>query len=470
MDVWKEIDNQKENAIKSDRKYKKFLEETLDDPHKRYFQESWEGRIPLEYHTEAVSKPVYHPLTISRVLIYLNPVGLKKYSDLKEYTLKWFGMTLESLRDYVKNGWVIIQLNAKDEYDKKSQDEINEFFRDLEAKPIYVYLVDDLLPSIIGYENKTLNEILSEEKKRVKNLHKRWSNIIKEPIEIGGVEIDADKVMENYVKLKFIKDVFENEGYKKTANGIKAEIDSLEKIENSKALALRAYTSFLIYGTPLLYCDGSGFVSVGPEPYWCIVQANTKRMFEKIKAKCKKVISSTWTNEKILYFDNIEKPHEIINRHYTAIKDMNEKEARGLEKKIKLMIKEVYGRCDNKGNYIEAFKSYENEASGAESRKITIPISFGSALVGWVIGGIIGALMGLTPLLTEVKPIKTIALKRVAGGKIFGVNIEEEEIPDLGIEIPEAYKDYRFRVFKIPVKKQDHASEEIKTAELPNKT
>jgi hypothetical protein len=39
----------------------------------------------------------------------------------------------------------------------------------------------------------------------------------------------------------------------------------------------------------------------------------------------------------------------------------------------------------------------------------------------------------------------------------------------LGVEIPEAYKDIRFRVLKIPVENKDHTSEEITTVELSDK-
>jgi hypothetical protein len=473
--IWEDIEYQKEMAIGSDEEYKKFLEETLDDPLKKYFQESWDKKIPLEYHTEAVSKPVYHPLVISRVLVYFNPYqlkGKKKYRDLKEYSFKWFGMSLECLKKYVEKGWVIVQLNTEDKYDGDSRNEINEFFRNLKARPIYVNIVDDLLPSFAG-EDKTLESILSEEKNRVKDLHERWLNIVKKPIKLHGVVINADKVMENYLKLKLLRDVFENKGDQKTANGINIELKFLEESKNPIELAQRAYSSFLIYGTPILYCNGSGFVSVGSEPYWYIVQANTKTILGKIKGFMRRITSKiTRKNEKILYFDDIKKPHEIIRNHFELVNQGRYEKVKEQEEDIKLMIEKVYARVNEKGTYVKALGSYENEVRGvveSKLKKITVPLSIGNALLGSITEGIIGILMAFTPLLTESRPIKTIALKCVAGNRIFGIEIEEKEIPDLGVEIPEAYKDIRFRVLKIPVENKDHTSEEITTVELSDK-
>ena len=468
MDVWNEIETQKENVIKSDKEYKKFLEETLDNPLRKYFQESWKNKIPLEYHTEAVGKPVYHPLTISRALLYFNPNRLRE-NTLKEESLKWFGMTIDSLKEYVKNGWVIVQLNTAETYSDSSRQEIEDFFMGLEAKPIYVNIVDDLLPSHLGHDNKMLKDFLNENEKedRIKELYKKWCNIIKEPVKAHGVIIGPDKVKENYIKLEFLRDIFENKGDQETVNAINAELKHLEETKDCEELLQRTYTAFLIYGTPILYCDGSGYVSVGLEPYWNIVQANTKTMFEKIKVKAKRVISSIYRDQKILYFPDIEQPYEIIKNHFKNVKQENVNKVRELEKEIRQMIEKVYHRVDEKGNYIKTFKSYEDEAVGSELRKITFPLTFGTAIVGGLAtGGMIGSMIGLIPLLTELEPIKTISLKYVAGNNILGEEIKEEEIPDLTIEIPKAYKDFRFRTLKIPVEDEDPTSGEMTIAEL----
>lgn len=468
MDIWKDVEYQKEQAMKSNKEYKVFLEETLDKPMKGYFQESWDNKIPLEYHTEAVGKPVYHPLTISRVLIYFNPDRLRDRT-LKEESLEWFGMTLGSLKEYVENGWIIVQLNTADTYNKKSQQEIENFFNGLDTKPIYVNIVDDLLPSYLGYDNKMIKDVLSEKEKeyRIKELYKNWCNIIKKPIEIHGVKISADKVKENYLKLEILRDAFNSKRDKEAADNINVELKYLEKIKNPEELAQRTYTSFLIYGTPILYCDGSGFVSVGSEPYWHILQESTKSLFGKVRQKIKSIRKYTLKSEEILYFENIKSPHNIVREHRMWVVKKDEERARELEKKIIDMVYVVYSRANEKRSYIEAFKSFKNEAVGATLNKITIPLTLATAVGGYMLGGVIGSLMGMSPLALEVEPIKTIALKCVAKNRIFGVKIEENEIPDMKIKSPRAYKNFRFRVFKIPVEEKDHASEKVTYAELP---
>ena len=464
MNVWKVIEKQKEDAIKSDKEYKKFLEETLDEPFREYFQASWKNKIPLEYHTEAVGKPVYHPLTISRVLLYFNPNRLRE-NTLKKESLEWFGMSIDSLKKYVENGWIIVQLNTAETYSDRARQEIEDFFKNLEAKPIYVNIVDDLLPSVLGHDNKTLKDFLNEKEKEIKELYKKWCNIFKKPIKVHGAIIGPDKVKENYIKLEFLRDVFENKGDQGTVDAINVELKHLEEAKDRKELAQRAYTAFLIYGTPILYCDGSGYVSVGLEPYWNIVQANTKTMFGKIKVKAKRVLSSI-KDEKTLYFPYEEQPREIIESHFKCIKQGNVNKARELEKKIIEMVDDVYHTAYRRKSYIKAFESYENEAAGAKLGKITVPLSIGTALIGYVFGGIIGTFIGLTPLLTELEHIRTIALKYVTGNRILGVEISEEELPDLRIKIPKAYKDFRFRTLKIPVENVDPTSGEMTITEL----
>lgn len=104
MSIWDDIEAQKEDAKKD---YKKVLKEVIDDPLEKYFKDSKRGKIPIEYHTEASSKPVYHPLAISRVLVYFNPQDLRE-KCLKQYSFGWFGMTLDTLKKYVEEGWVIV--------------------------------------------------------------------------------------------------------------------------------------------------------------------------------------------------------------------------------------------------------------------------------------------------------------------------------------------------------------------------
>jgi len=324
------------------------------------------------------------------------------------------------------------------------------------------------LPSVLGHGNKTLKNFLNgkEKEDRIKELYKKWCNIIKESIKAHGVTIGPDKVKENYIKLEFLRDVFENKGDQEAVDYINAELKGLEETKDSDKLSQKTYTAFLIYGTPILYCDGSGYVSVGLEPYWNIVHANTKNMFEETEVKDKGISRSIFKDEKILYFPYIEQPpHEIIKNHFKCVKQGNVNKARELEKEIIEMVKDVYSTAYGKSGHINAFKWYKDAAAGAELRKITLPLTFGTVLVGFVTGGIIGTLIGIMPSLTELESIKTIALKYVAGNKILGVEIKEE-LPDLRIKIPKAYKDFRFRMLKIPVEDGDPTSGEMTIAEL----
>lgn len=481
MNIWNKIDTQKENAIESDKEYNKFLKEILDKPIKNYFQESWKNKIPLEYHTERVGKPVYHPLTMSRVLIYFNPNRLRK-NKLKEESLVWFGMSIDSLKKYVENGWIVVQLNTRETYSNRARQEIEDFFKDMEAKPIYVNIVDDLLASVLGY--KTLKDFLNEKEKedRIKKLHERWKNIIPKPIEVYDVPIDADKVKENYLRLKFLRDAFENKGDQEAVDAINVELEQLEKIKESIELAKRAYTTFLIYGTPILYCDGSGYVSVGLEPYWKIVEGNTKNIFKKIKEKAKEVFCSILKDKKILYFPDIGQPHEIIKNHFKYIKFVKNRhendlpipqepvnKARELEEKIIDMIDKAYYRVEERGDYIKAFESYENEVIGASDSELNVinfGLSNGISLVLSMVGGmIVGTILGNTPFLSK-RIKKTLALKYVVGDKTFGVEIKEEEIPNVRLNTLKPYSDIKFRTFKIPVEDTDPTSGEMTIAEL----
>ena len=483
MSIWDDIEAQKEDAKKD---YKKVLKEVIDDPLEKYFKDSKRGKIPIEYHTEASSKPVYHPLVISRVLVYFNPQDLRE-KCLKQYSFGWFGMTLDTLKKYVENGWIIVQLNTRDKYKDSIRKEIEEFFRETEAKPIYVHIIEQSLLSTIGYENITFEEYLEQEKKseQMKNLEKRWHEIIKRPIEMYGVEIKADKVMDHYIKLKLLRDVFREKGYEMTADAIDVELKNLAKIESRRELAQRTYTSFLIYGTPIFYCKCSGFVSVGSEPFWYVVQRNTKTIFGKIKEKFKEDIESkTIKNKVTLYFEDIdEHPHKIIKKHYFYVKEENIDKAKELEGQIIKMINEVYQRCEEKGDYIKAFESFMNEGLARLRRiiedKILIPASLSTGIVGCIgydsTVSIIGVMLTLTSVLTRSKRIETIALKCVARNKIFelrikeekfGVEIKEEEIPDMRIKTPKPYEEFRYRVFRIPVKEEHHTSEKVTIARL----
>ena len=49
-------------------------------------------------------------------------------------------------KKYVENGWIIVQLNTAETYSDRTRQEIEDFFKDLEAKPIYVKLMICCLP------------------------------------------------------------------------------------------------------------------------------------------------------------------------------------------------------------------------------------------------------------------------------------------------------------------------------------
>ena len=183
------------------------------------------------------------------------------------------------------------------------------------------------------------------------------------------------------------------------------------------------------------------------------------KIMEKFRVKFKGFIEFiTMKNQKILYFEDIRKPHDIIKKHYYAVKELrNIKEAKELENKIIKMIDKVYHRVKEKGDYMRAFESFENEAIGAAEKKISFPLSIGEMLIGYVLG-FIGNLIGLFG--------RNIALRCVVRDKIFGVQIREDEIPDIRIKTLEPYKNIKYRIFRIPVKDEHHTSEEVTLAKL----
>ena len=491
MSIWETICYQREEAINSDEKdYKKFLERTLDDSVKLYFKDSWDKKIPLEYHTEAVGKPIYHPLAMGRVLIYFNPAKLAE-KDLRTHSYEWFGMSLETLKDYVKNGWFVIQLNTAYKYNERSRSEINGFFGDskeMKSRVLYVDIVDDFLPSVAGFGNITLDDALKLEKEKMKKQEEEkkymdlWKNILGEQGDkYGGVEITPQKVEENYLKLRFLKKYFDEIKDTQSVSGITKELNAYENpkgewgginIEDmAHNLASKTYTSFLLYGTPLLYTDGSGYVSVGSNTYWNLVQKNTKNIFTKARKGLDKFIISRFNNKNILYFENIKNPEKILKNHREHTLHGEYNLAKEEEKKIKEMIEVLFCRSKEKGNYRKAIKSFENEAAGAEHGRISIPLSLGTSLLGIIVAGIIvannvaGALIGLIPLAKDInRGIRNIALKSVFNDKILGVEINEQDLPNMTAEGLKAYKEVTFRVFKVPVTDQDHTNEEITVA------
>jgi len=348
----------------------------------------------------------------------------------------------------------------------------------MEVKPIYVHIIEESLLSTIGYEKITFEDYLKqtrEKSEEIKNLEERWSNFWRKytngPIEMYGVKIDVNKVIDHYIRLKLLRDAFRkfrNKKYAETADVINEELEYLANIKNfnnAEEFARRAYTSFLNYGTPILYCKYSGFVSIGSEVFWKNVQNNTKTIFgkimEKFGVKFKGLMEFiTMKNQKILYFEDIEEPpHDIIKKHYYAVKELrNIDKAKELENEIIKMIDKVYHRVNEKGDYMKAFKSYEDEAIGAAEKKISFPIAIGSMIIAYVIDKYIGGLIGLFG--------KNIALKCVVRDKIFGVEIREDEIPDMIIKTLEPYKNIRYRIFRIPVKEEHHTSEEVTVAKL----
>ena len=231
-----------------------------------------------------------------------------------------------------------------------------------------------------------------------------------------------------------------------------------------------------------------------------------KLYLEKIKKEVERVIESiTMKNRKILYFEDIdEPPYKIIKKHYSyIIKEFrNIDKAKELEDKIIKMINEVYQRVEEKGDYIKAFESFMNEGLARLKRTLisgldiisnalnivsifSIPLSLGVVKIGYNNEynpnlssniNIIGAMLTLTSVLARSKLIETIALKCVARNKIFelkikekkfGVEIKKEEIPaDMRIKTPKPYEEFRYRIFRIPVKEGHHISEEVTLAKL----
>jgi|GEM_PF-2192580 len=280
---WYEINWQREKAIENpvtslddlkDGFIEPFFGELFDDP-----------KIPLSYYTKPCAWASDYPLTYRRAMVYLNPNEghLADYS-LEEYAVAEFGCTYETFEKLVEDGWLVVLLDDRSEYDLETKTEISDLFDNLEVssygfkpRPRYVNLVDVALGAgVIEQSNDDLDDYVRASgadhdfvdidatiEEAMKS--EPWAHLEGRFGDLYGVGGRKRRkyVTERALKLRLVGDALDREEFRKIASNIETLVESGVDDEN---LVRPVYTAWNHVGTPIFYSDQSGDTDIGPGP------------------------------------------------------------------------------------------------------------------------------------------------------------------------------------------------------------
>jgi hypothetical protein len=325
--IWYNIDVQEQKASSvpelESKKIERFIQESLGSNLKKYYKESYFLETPLSYYTKSCSWAVDYVWSLRRVLVYLNPSKLKKYG-WSNYILWEFGCKPDLFNELVSDGWIIPQLNKKDNYDNKSIDEIEKLFKVAEKSPLYVNIIDDAIAHLADSSCKTLLEF--DNKYRTDFNKKPWKLIPQNAIPIEGVDVSnlRDYIIEKVLKLEMLKKASNFEFLSNEILSIENMVKEFLNNKNNKdllnELIYKVYMSWNIYGTPIFYSDYSGFSDIGCYPFENNILTYLQRTLKKIRNKLedtKTIITKDQDTNRILLPDEI---YNEINKIFDARK------------------------------------------------------------------------------------------------------------------------------------------------------
>lgn len=302
--VWYEIKKQREEVI--DQPPGKSVEELRNGVYNPecsgYFKTVFESSnpddnnetptVPLSYYTKPSAWAADYPLTHRRVMVYLNPWHLASDSDLNEYLIREFGCTRETFKQFVKDGWFIVELDTPDMYNRDIYRDIENLFNDISGAevddkdilPRYINLPDLALGVALaesGAENENLYvrskqpyageyvDIDQTKKEQLRSTESPWDQLSTEGYERHGVEHDSHReyITERVLKLQLAVDVLGESITSDTEIEYPSNIymDIKNKIgkKSDETLSELTYATWNLVGAPIYYCDLSGTTDMG---------------------------------------------------------------------------------------------------------------------------------------------------------------------------------------------------------------
>lgn len=415
--VWKIIEEQRNVATNSQYSDLNGLFTGLDSVGSM-IRESRDGKIPLEYHTEAFTKPAYQFIGTGRSIVYLNYEELTQMYNhpggLEEYSRQWLGMSLDHLRYLLLNHEILIKLADGGMYGNTGiRQQIEDFFdRDLlqEARPLYFHAVEDLISETA--RGRTFNQLCSEQFREMKTgvsesgneYYERCKKVFSdENQQFAGVSFSFEKLMHNYIRLKILRSYFDATEDKEARDSIEASMDSMvnvtnklsrsPKAKNRKLLAQSSYHNYLLWGTPIYYSLGGKHSLVGLEEYWKWAHPWAKRLIEGATLGH----YDTIVNLKEWLFstkpEGRSKLEDVMYKHKEAISQKNEDSVKTQESELRKHISEVEEfrkshKCSDKNYYnelqiafggnffpIEGYQSHHTDYGDRTSRNVTVLLS-----------------------------------------------------------------------------------------------
>lgn len=331
--IWDAVDKQRTEAI--DSPPKSVADFRGGFPERSYFERLYadagsdsdgKRRVPLSYYTKACAWAADYPLVYRRVMGYLNPGSLDRFT-FDEYVIKEFGCTRETLVKLIADGWFVPMVDDQSEYNKDAQKAIESLFKDVkeeetvfEIQPRYLNIIDRALEArgaevaeTEPFEYHDCGERLDIDATMDAWCEDRepWVSLPEsETPEIHGVDVHGEVrsyVTERAVKLRLLDDVY---GVFDEADAAVDDIerrvsefvedDEDESDDDASELVNFVYVLWNQYGTPAMYCDFTGGVDIGPDPsrtYLEYVRSELSRLLDGVNSELRPGENTIETNQ-----------------------------------------------------------------------------------------------------------------------------------------------------------------------------
>lgn len=258
--------------------------------------ENSESTIPLSYYTKACAWASDYPFMYRRVMVYLNPYHLDGEKELDPYLRREFGCDKETFVDMVSspNHWIVILLDRPVKYNRHVHEEIEDLFKDINdrdptVRPRYVNLVDVALGAKLAKDGGKKGEYIRNEEPPymgdyvdidatiadwMEDEDRPWKTLDTCEIDdVYGVNHHSNLryyVTERAAKLQLAGETIGGElsddGDTDPGTIVDTMRDRIGDVERAE-LVRQTYSDWNHVGTPIFYCDFSGAVDVGPDPY-----------------------------------------------------------------------------------------------------------------------------------------------------------------------------------------------------------
>lgn len=328
--VWDAVNKQRTEAI--DSPPRSVADFRGGFPERSYFERLYadagsdsdgKRRIPLSYYTKACAWAADYPLAYRRVMGFLNPGSLDRFS-FDEYVIKEFGCTRGTLVQLIADGWFVPLVADRSFYNDKAQEAIEELFNDVdgretvfEIEPRYLNVVDRALEALGAEEAETAPFEYHEGGDRLdidatieawREGREPWASLPEDDIDqIHGVDVHRKVhkyITERAVKLRLLDEVYG------VFNEADAAVDDIERRvsafvagesdDDASDLVNFVYVLWNQYGAPSMYCDFTGSVDIGPDPsgtYLEYVRSELSRLLRGVGGELRPSENAIETNQ-----------------------------------------------------------------------------------------------------------------------------------------------------------------------------